>query len=456
MTGPGVSTSSTTAPITVRPAAVWRRQLPYIQTQPIHQMHPHIRWLALSAVIGGQVPTRAILAQAPAARLSSAARTQMDVASPSTLAPFKAGNRFFDVDATGALRVREGERGVPRPLFAAGSFSVVTPSLNGKYIAYAVGSTEPGPYDVHIRDVLTGRDLSDVLHHARISPAAWSHDEKGFLYIRQDSTDGRERVYYHGVGRAEANDALILTQFDHPEWRYVARVSDDGHYAVFTISYPADPHTRIYFIDLADADKPNFGAPVVKLSQAFDARYEFIDNAGSYFFLQTDRAAPFGRIVLANTDVIREARWPSVVPETADTLLYARTAGDEYLVAVYRSASGASIARVYGPEDPSVLRSEIRNRIDSLKKARTDDDNKSSSRGMGPRGLRGNGPAIRLQLRSDIPVPAGAAIIAMNSVADDQQLFYTVRLSDGTFRSFTYDVKRSSNEPYPVSPSISK
>lgn len=414
-------------------------------------MHPHIRCLALSALIGCPVTANAILAQGTAAHSASASLARAEVASPSTLAPFKAGNRFFTVDATGALVVRDGERGAPRSLIAAGGFSIVAPSPNGKYIAYAVGPIDPGPYDVHIRDVLTGRDLPDVLHRARISPAPWSHDEKGFLYVRQDSSDGRERVYYHGVGRAEANDALILTQFDHPEWRYAARVSDDGHYAVFTISYPADSHTRIYFIDLADADKPNFGAPVVKLAQSFDARYEFVDNAGSYFFLQTDRGAPLGRIVLANTDIIREARWPSIVAETADTLLYARTAGDEYLVAIYRSPTGASVANVYGPEDPSILRNEIRNRVDSLKKARANDNNRHSSRDLGPRGLMGNGPAIRLQPRSDIPIPAGATIAAMNSVADDQQLFYTLKLSDGTFRSLVYDVKRSRNEPYPPS-----
>lgn len=421
-------------------------------------MHPHIRLLAISGLVGAVAPASTIRqqgpaqasAQVPAPRTITPAAAPMDVASPSTLAPFKAGVRFFDVDASGALRVRDGDRGVPRTLLPAGSFLVVAPSPNGKYMAYAVGSDKRGPFDVHIRDVSTGNDLPDVLHRARISPAAWSHDNKGFLYIRQDSANGRERVYYHGLGRAEAIDALILSQLDHPEWRYVARVSDDGHYAVFTISYPADSHTRIYFIDLANADRPNFGAPVVKLAQAFDARYEFVDNAGSYFFLQTDRAAPLGRIVLANTDVIREARWPSVIAETSDTLLYARTAGDEYVIAVYRSETGASVARVYGPQDPSILRNEVRNRMDSLRKARANKDDRRANRPIGPRGLMGNGPAIRLEPRTGIPIPAGASIVAMNSIADDQQLFYTLKLSDGTLQSFSYDVKQSRNEPYPA------
>ena len=398
------------------------------------------------------LPMPALFPQQPAVRLVASERLVPDSATPRSpvFAPFKAGNRFFDMDQAGTLRVRDGEHGVARPLLPSRNTAIVAPSHEGRYIAYADGQPRAPYYDVRVRDVQTGRDLPDVLHHARISAAPWSHDQKGFLYIRQDTTDGRERVYYHGLGRSAANDALILSQFDHPEWRYAARVSDDGHYAVFTISYPADDHTRIYFIDLDDPDKPNFGAPVVKLAQTFNARYEFVDNAGSYFFLQTDLDAPRGRILLANTDLIRESRWPSVIPESSDTLLFARTAGEEFLVAVYRSATGGTVARLFGPEDPAVLRTEMRNRLDSLNKARARDGEQRSNRSMSPRGLMGNGPLIRLQPRQNLPVPAGASIAAMNSVADDEQLFYTVRLSNGTLQSYQFDVKNGRSEPYPA------
>jgi hypothetical protein len=415
-------------------------------------MQSQIRWLAISTVVAACVPAIAVHAQTAAARSTTTTVQGIELASPSTLAPFRAGDRFFAIGPSGALQVRDGENTAPRDLLPAGTFSVIAPSPNGKYVAYTVGPSHAGPYDVRIRDVQTGRDLSDVLHNARISPAPWSHDNKGFLYVREEVPGGRQRVYYHGLGRSPQDDAIILTQFDHPEWRYNARVSDDGNYAVFTISYPADDHTRIYFIDLANPGKPNFGAPVVKLTQSFDARYEFVDNAGSYFFLQTDRAAPKGQILLANTDVIRETRWPPLIRPTDDSLLFARTAGDEYLVAVYRTNAGADIAKVFGPEDPNVLRQEIRNRIDSLKKARDKNNDSRPVRAMGSRGFMGNGPAIRLEPRSDIPIPAGAAIVAMNSLADQEQLFYTLKLSDGTMRSFVYDVKNGHNDPYQSSP----
>ncbi len=416
------------------------------------QVLQRLRWLVLPGLIGAWFPSAVLTAQSAEVNHSASVTAVTTFTSPSLLAPFKTGKRYFDVDASGTLRVRDGQVGVPRALLQAGTFSTVAPSPNGRYVAYGVGAAGSAAYQVRIRDVQTDRDLTDILHHARISPAPWSMDEKGFLYIRKDSTDGRERVYYHGVGRAESKDALIFSQFDHPEWTYSARVSDDGHYAVFTISYPADHNTRIYFIDLNDPGKPNFGAPVVRLVQSFDSRYEFVDNAGSYFFLQSDRDAPRGRILLANTDIIRESRWPSLIPQTDDTLLFARTAGDEYLIAVYRSAGGSTIARLFGPQDPKVLRKEVQDRLDSLRKAREKGGDSDRGRGLpGTRGLLGAGPAIRLEARSDLPIPAGASIVAMNSVADDPQLFYTIKLSDGRMQSFVYDVKRSTNEAFPSS-----
>jgi hypothetical protein len=237
----------------------------------------------------------------------------------------------------------------------------------------------------------------------------------------------------------------MLSRIDQPDWRYSARVSDDGQYAVFTISHPVDANTRMYFIDMADGGKPRLDAPVVRLVDVFDSHYEFVDNAGQYFFLQTNRAAPRGRVVLANTDITRETRWPTVLPETADTLLFARTAGDEYVIPVYRTATG-TVARIYGPPDPKVLRQEMQQRLDSLKKARQNEPRGQRPIGgvMPPRDLS----PVRLELRGEIPVPAQGTIVAMNTVADDEHVLYTVRMPDGTLSAYVYDVKNQRNEPY--------
>lgn len=352
------------------------------------------------------------------------------------LAPFQAGKHVFALDASGALTVRDDQgRAAPRVVLPAttGGYAAIVPSPDGKYVAYAVTASARPFGEVRVRDVATGRDLSDVLHAARIGRAPWLHNEKGFFYTREETPGGRERVYFHSLGRAESGDAVILSQFDHPEWTYDARVSDDGQYAVFTIGHPGDAHTRLFFVDMADPDHPNLDAPVVRLVDTFDARYDFVDNAGSYFFLQTNRDAPHGRVVLANTDITRETRWPSVVKETSDTLLYARTAGDQYVIPVYR-INGRAVARVLGPPDPSVIRAEMQQRMDSLRKARERDARDNPREGR--RTIMREESPLRLQPVRDLVLPDGASIVAMNTVADKDAVYYVARLADGSLRSY--------------------
>ena len=120
--------------------------------QPTFLTHPvtsNTRWRALAvlAVPGLIIGALAPLRPAHGQDLASGAGTpalRRDLASPSTLAPFKAGNTFFEMDATGALGVRDGERGQRRVLLAASTFSIVAPSPNGRYVAYEAGPAAAG------------------------------------------------------------------------------------------------------------------------------------------------------------------------------------------------------------------------------------------------------------------------------------------------------------------------
>jgi hypothetical protein len=399
--------------------------------------------LRTALLLACAAPAGVALAQAPGGKAAPISPADRGPYSARALlaAPFQAGKRLFALDATGALTVRDDDgHGAPRVVLPAvpGGFAAIAPSPGGRYVAYSSADSSHLFGDVHVRDVTTGRDLPDVLHAARVSRAPWTHNESGFFYVREETPGGRQRVYYHSLGRAESADGIIVSQFDQPTWSYDARVSDDGEYAVFTVGHPIDAHTRVFFIDMVDAEHPHLDAPVVRLVDTFDARYEFVDNAGPYFFLQTNRDAPRGRVVLANTNVTRETQWPSLVPQSSDTLAYARTAGDQYVIPVYRE-NGRLTARVLGPPDPSVLRSEARQRLDSLRREREQERRGERDE---RRPMIGREPAaIRLQPVRDVDLPDGASIVAMNAVADRPTVYFVARLADGSFRTYAYDVK---------------
>jgi hypothetical protein len=372
----------------------------------------------------------------------------------SPLAPFKAGDRYFFVAPNGKLYVKDGRDATPRALLAAGTFTVLAPSPDGKYLAYGVAGSGTTSYQVRVRNVSTARDLSGALDHASISLHPWTHNNKGFFYTREDMNDHHRRIYFHSVDNPQARDGIVYSRLDEPDWTYSVRVSDDGEFAVITIFHPQDDHTRLYFIDLDDPDHPTLDAPVVKLVDNFGSRYTFVDNGGSFFFLQTDRDAPNGRIILANTDIIRESRWQTVVPESADTLLFARTAGDQYLITVSRN-NGKTFSRVYAPPSSKELEQEFRHRADSIRKAEGDHAPQRNGPGMGgmPRGMRPYGmPMFRMNLIREITMPSNATLLDMTSNAYDKEVLYTVTMSDGTTRSYLYDISNRDNNIFNTTP----
>jgi hypothetical protein len=373
-------------------------------------------------------------------------------------APFKAGDNYFFTARDGALYVRDGIRGSARKLLQANAFEKLAPSWDGKYLTYEMPAPGMTSHDVFILNVATAGVSAEVLHNAVISYAPWTANNKGFFYAREDTADHRQRVYYHRLGQPQQNDQIVYSRQDQPDWRYDARVSDDGQYAVFTISHPQDDKTRLYFIDLDDPGKPTLDAPAVKLVDEFGSHYAFIDNGGNSFFLQTDHMAPRGRIVLANTDITRESLWPAVLLEGGDTLQFARTVGEQYVIGVYRNG-GRSTARVYSFPDQNRMREEMRRRADSVRRAGGDPNYRPRNRPMGSDTGRGGAMGIgmlawRLELKREIPIPMGSVILDMHSVATDDVLFYTVKTEDGAISAYVYNVKNGRSTLFNTDPMV--
>src|SRR5205823_4986285 len=213
-------------------------------------------------------------------------------------------------------------------------------SDDGRYLAYSLSTSGSDWQELHVRDVDTGKDLSDVVKWVKFSDISWTHDNKGFFYSRYDEpTSGNKmtnanknhKLYYHRIGQPQTRDELVYDRPDQPDWLFNASVTDDGQYLIITVSQGTDVRNRLYFIDLDNPGKPQVDNPVVRLIDRLDAEYGFIGNRGTNFYVRTDRNAPKGRIVAINIDNPREERWNTIVPENKDALVGARMAGDDIL-----------------------------------------------------------------------------------------------------------------------------
>jgi prolyl oligopeptidase len=213
---------------------------------------------------------------------------------------------------------------------------------DGKLMAYGTAASGSDWMEWHVRDVDTGKDLPDLIKWVKFSGASWTKDGKGFFYSRYDEpkegsalrdTNYFQKVYYHSLGTAQADDKLVYERPDNKEMLFGAGVTDDGHYLVIDVRQGTSPKNRLYYKDLTQPD-----AQIVKLLDDFDASYTFIDNDGPVFWIHTDLDAPRGRLIAIDTRHPERSNWKTVVPQGADKLESANVVDNLFLLSYLKDA----------------------------------------------------------------------------------------------------------------------
>jgi prolyl oligopeptidase len=237
--------------------------------------------------------------------------------------------------------------------------STVAPSADGTLLGYGISTSGSDWQEFRVRDVRTARDLPDTLRWIKFSSIAWTKDNRGFFYSRFEEPSAEEqragrppasanrghKVYYHRLGQPQGNDQLILERPENPDWLFNTEVSEDGQYAVITVSHGTDERTRLYFVDMGRGRRPAIGNPVVRLLDEFDASYDFIHSEGMIFYVRTNHQAPNSRLVSIDINARRPSNWRTVIPNGPDALVAADVIGRR-VVATFL-ADAKSVVRVF-------------------------------------------------------------------------------------------------------------
>lgn len=382
-------------------------------------------------------------------------------------APFKQNGRYFYFQNTGlqnqnVLYVQDGKNAPPRVLLDPNVLSTdgtialsdATASDDGRYLAYSLSTSGSDWQEIHVRDVNTGRDLTDVVKWVKFSGISWTHDNKGFFYSRYDEpTSGNKmtnanrnhKLYYHRVGQVQARDQLIYDRPDQPDWLFFASVTDDGQYLIISVAQGTDVRTRLYFIDLDNPGKPELDNPVVRLIDKLDADYTFVGNRGTNFYVRTDRNAPKGRIVAVSIDNPREERWNTIIPESKDALVSATIAGDD-IVANYLQDAHSSVRFFSAGRDD---RRDQRQRSQQPPPQRTPssvyDDTSTAPLVLRERGqMLGGG----FTLRGELPLPGIGTVDDIHGRQGDDEMFYSFTSFLNPTTIYRFDLKSRRNEVF--------
>ncbi len=215
---------------------------------------------------------------------------------------------------------------------ALSNFSI---SKDGKYLAYAISKAGSDWEEIHIKDLSTLQDLTDVVKWVKFSGMAWKGN--GFYYSRYDEPKaGKDftglnqfhKIYFHQVGQNQTNDVLVYQDEKHGNRNFSAQTTDDENYLIVYGSETTSG-SSLMIKDLSSSSN-NFTI----LTDNFDSEQSVIDNIGSDFYMYTNMNASTFKLMKVSLKKDAQPVWTDVIPEQKD-LLESVTFCGEHLVAKY-------------------------------------------------------------------------------------------------------------------------
>ncbi len=222
---------------------------------------------------------------------------------------------------------------------ALGGMSI---SEDGGLVAYSIARSGSDWQEWHVRDVATGKDLSDKIEWGKFSGASWRKDGSGFYYSRYavpeagtalQGANYNHKLYYHALGTPQSADTLVYERPDHPDWNLGGSVTEDGKWLVIYASKGTERRNSLFLKDLTRPD-----GPVRDFLTAGDASYSVVGNDGPMFYVMTDKDAPLKKLVAVDSRTPSAAAWRPLLPESRDTLQSASIFGDKLIASYLKDA----------------------------------------------------------------------------------------------------------------------
>ena len=248
---------------------------------------------------------------------------EVTAASVSVSGIHQRGNLFFYLQRAPDqqdfnLYVREGLTGAERLLvdpnkilndgkrYSIGSWNI---SWDGKYVSYLIaqGGGENG--EIHVIEVITGKDINERIDRTRFGAGNWLPDGKSFLYNRlQKLPEGaaptdiyqKSRVYLHVLGTNPDNDKAVFGFDVNPNAKFDRKLlpwestNPTQNFVLINLNPGVAPNSEFYIAPLAALNQKSI--PSRKIV-SFDDEVGNLDIHGDDLYLQTYKNTPRYKII---------------------------------------------------------------------------------------------------------------------------------------------------------------
>lgn len=213
-------------------------------------------------------------------------------------------------------------------------------SKDGKHMAYVISRSGSDWQEIYVKDVATGKLLSDHIEWAKFGGAKWCGN--GFYYSAYDAPEkGKEysskneihKIYYHKIGTPQSQDVLFYQNPTQPLRFYSVSLNKEET-IMFLYESGAGSGMNLYVRDLR---VPN--SQFIQMTSNMDLQYNPIGTVGDNIYLLTNDGAPKGRIMVADIHKPGFKDWKELVGETKNVLENAQFAADKLVLSYSKDAS---------------------------------------------------------------------------------------------------------------------
>ena len=217
-------------------------------------------------------------------------------------------------------------------------------SPDGRYLAYGLASGGSDWQEWRVREIATGRDLSDRLEWIKFNTPAWSRDGGGLYYARYPApTEGTERAganrdhsaWFHRLGTDQSVDVEVFRQPEGAGWLLGLDTTEDGRWVVVTARRGSDRQTALF---VRRTSSPA-GAEFRQLAGAFEGMHAFVGSEGDTLWLHTDLGAPLGRLIAAPLAAADASAWRELIPEGEHVLQSVEVIGESFVARTLEDAA---------------------------------------------------------------------------------------------------------------------
>jgi prolyl oligopeptidase len=320
--------------------------------------------------------TRSVLNSIPGRAALLARIKELDESAPARVTDLRRlpGGRYFYQKRLAAedlakLYVRDGLNGEekllvdPMKFASAGgphvALSYYNPSLDGHYVGVGVSPAGSEDAVLHVIDVESGRETSDVIDRAQFGNPAWLPDGRSFVYNRLQKlgpnavpTDRylKSRVYLHVLGVNPDKDTLVFgdgvpaIKIDPADIPFMA-IAPGASYAVGIVAHGVRREITAYAAPIASL---NISTIPWKLVCDVDDDITGFDIHGDDLYLQSHKDSSRFKVLHTMLSAPDVARAEVVVPAGQPVIQNIAAAGDALYVQELEGGVGRLVRLPYG------------------------------------------------------------------------------------------------------------